>query len=299
MASQADYRERIAAGYISEPRRANGRRKYLLSGLMTEKTTGRELKAIKSGRNGRTYYGMKGEAETLPSGSFLRRRLPAPPLHRAVLEEIESLLCSLPDLESMITEAILQQDRNRRGNVDQQDRLIAEREQLRNRYRSQVDMLGGIDDGLVRESINKTAGQIQSIDDRLASMNSGPALTEREICEVTKGVIEDMQGLLERFAEEGEPALRSVAEAVVGSAVADLENSEVDIELVVPAAFIERRIRGLAERRRSEAFRQAPKWEPIPIDAVTIELPERCSKDCWEPFKPSGCDDCRRQRNAA
>ncbi|MEO1583764.1 MAG: recombinase family protein [Planctomycetota bacterium] len=299
MASQAEYRERISAGYIKDPKRANGRRKYLLSGLMTEKTTGRKLKAIKSGDSSRTYYGMKGGSEQFPSGSFLRRRLPAPPLHRAVLEEIESLLCSLPDLESMITEAILQQDRHRRGDADQQGQLIAEREQLRNRYRSQVDMLGGIDDGLVRESINKTAGQIQLIDDRLASMNSGPALTEREVCEVTKGVIEDMQSLLERFAEEGEPALRSVAEAVVGSAVADLEESEVDIELVVPAAFIERRVRGLAERRRPEAFRQAPKWEPILLDAVTIELPERCSKACWEPFKPSGCDDCRRQRKAA
>ncbi|MEO0610420.1 MAG: hypothetical protein AAFZ67_08290 [Planctomycetota bacterium] len=225
--------------------------------------------------------------------------MPAPPLHRAILEEIESLLCSLPDLESMVAEAILQQDRDRRGDVDQHDQLLAEREKLRNRYRSQVDMLGGIDDGLVRESINKTAGQIQAIDDRLASMNAGPALTEQEICEVTKGVIEDMQGLLERFAEDGEPAFRSVAEAIVGSAVADLEKSEVDVEFVVPAAFIDRRVRGLAERRRPEAFRQAPKWEPILLDAVTIELPERCSKDCWKPFKPSGCDDCRRQRNAA
>lgn len=299
MASQAEYRERIASGYIKDPKRANGRRKYLLSGLMTERTTGRGLKAIKSGDSNRTYYGINSGPEVLPSGSFLRRRLPAQPLHRAVLEEIESLLCSLPDLESLIAAAILQQDRDRRGDVGQHDKLLAERDQLRNRYRSQVDMLGGIDDELVRESINKTAGQIQSIDDRLASMNSGPELTEQEVCIITRGVIEDMQGLLERFADEGEPALRSVAEAVVGSAVADLEKSEVDVQFVVPAEFIERRVRGLAERRRSESFRQAPKWEPIPIDAVTIELPERCSKDCWEPFKPSGCDDCRRQRKAA
>ena len=130
-------------------------------------------------------------------------------------------------------------------------------------------------------------------------MNSGPEMTEQEICEVTKGVIEDMQAMLQRFAYEGEPALRSVAEAMIGSAVADMETSEVDFELIVPATFIERRVRGLAERRRPEAFRQAPKWKPIPLDAVTVELPERCSKDCWEPFKPRGCDDCRSQRRAA
>jgi hypothetical protein len=195
----------------------------------------------------------------LPSGSFLRRRLPAQPLDRAVLEEIESLLCSLPDFKNMIGEAIMQQDRDRRGDVNQHDQLLVDRDRLRNRYRSQVDMLGGIDDQVVRESINKTASQIQAIDDRLASMDSGPELTEREFCEVTKGVSEDMQAVLERFADEGEPALRSVAEAMVGSAVADLEQSEVDFEFVVPAAFIERQVRGLAERRRPATFRQAPK----------------------------------------
>lgn len=299
MASQAKYRGRIAAGYIKDPRRANGRLKFLLSGLLTEKTTGRRLKAIRGGSGKRTYYGMKGSAESLPSGSYLRRRLPAQPLHRAVLEEIESLLCSLDDFEGMIAEAILQQDRDRRGDVDQHDQLLVERDRLRNRYRSQVDMLGGIDDGLVRESISKTAAMIQSIDDRLAAMNSGPALTEREIREVTKGVIEDMQSMLERFAAEGEPALRSVAEAMIGSAVADLENSEVAFEFVVPASYIEQRVRGLAERRRPEAFRQAPKWRPTLLDIVTVAIQRPCSGDCWEPFELNGCADCRRQRKAA
>ena len=299
MASQAEYRERIAHGRTQDPKRANGRLKYLLSGLMTEKTTGRSLKAIKSGDSNRTYYGMTGGAESLPSGSFLRRRLPAQPLHRAVLEEMELLLCSLTDFESMIAEAIRQQDRDRRGNADEQERLLADRERLRTRYRSQVDMLGGIDDDLVRESISKTTEQIQAIDDRLVSMDSGPALTDKEIRDITEGVIDDMQAMLERFAEEGESALRCVAEAMIGSAVADLEQSEVEIEFVVPAAFIERRVKGLAERRRPTASRQAHMWQPIVLESISVELPERCSKDCWRPFAPRGCKGCRRQRRAA
>ena len=299
MASQAEYRERIAHGRIQDPKRANGRLKYLLSGLMTEKTTGRSLKAIKSGDSDRTYYGMKGEAGTLPSGSFLRRRLPAPPLHRVVLEEIELLLCSLADLEGTIGDAIKQQDRDRRGDADEQERLLADRERLRTRYRSQIDMLGGLDDDLVRESISKTTSQIQAIDDRLASMDSGPMLTETEINHITKGVINDMQAMLERFAEEGDSSLRCVAESMIGSAVADLEESEVEIEFVVPAAFIEQRVRGLAERRRPTACRQAHKWQPIILETIAVELPERCSKDCWRPFKPRGCKGCRRQRRVA
>lgn len=299
MASQAEYRERIAAGHIQDPKRANGRLKYLLSGLMTEKTTGRSLKAIKSGDSNRTYYGMKGGAESLLSGSFLRRRLPAPPLHRVVLEEIEMLLCTLEDLEGTIGDAIKQQDRERRGDADEQERLLADRERLRTRYRSQIDMLGGLDDDLVRESISKTTTQIQAIDDRLASMDSGPALTEREIQDIAEGVIDDMQAMLECFAEEGESSLRCVAESIIGSAVADLEESEVEIEFVVPAAFIGQRVKGLAERRRPTASRQAHKWQPIILESISVELPERCSKDCWRPFKPRGCERCRRQWQAA
>jgi hypothetical protein len=297
--AQSKYRERISAGYISVPRKSNGRLKYMLSGLMTEKTTGRELKAIKSGDSNRTYYGMKGGPESLRLDSFLRKRLPAQPLHRIVLEEIESLLCSLPEFESMISDEIKQQDRERRGNIDQQQQLLVERDRLRNRYRSQVDMLGGIDDELVRGSISKTTGQIQAIDDRLASMDSGPELTDEQIRKVTNGVIEDMQALLERLAEKGESALRCVAESLIGSAIADLERNEVEFEFVVPAAFIERRIKGLADRRRPAAFPQAPKWKPILLDALTAELPERCGKACWKPFIPKGCDHCKRKSRAA
>jgi hypothetical protein len=299
MASQAEYRDRIAAGYIRDPKPANGRLTYMLSGLLSEKTTGRSLKAIRSGDSNRTYYGIKGGSESWPGNSFLRRRLPALPLHRTVLEEIEWLLCSLPDFESMIADAIEQQDREHRGDADEQERILADRERLRARYRSQIDMLGGIDDGLVRESICKTTAQIQSIDDRLAAIGSGPVLTEGEIRNITKGVIEDMQALLERFGHEGESALRCVAEAMIGSAVADLHQSEVEFEFVVPASFIARRVMGLPDCRRPASFRQTPKWKSIPLGAVTVELPRRCGKRCWEPFRPQGCVDCRRQRPAA
>lgn len=108
-----------------------------------------------------------------------------------------------------------------------------------------------------------------------------------------------MRALLDRLAEGGDQALRRVVEAVIGSAVADLEAGEVEFELVVPAALIQQRVRGLGHCRRPATIRQDHKWEPVRLDAVTVELPSRCSKGCWQPFEPNGCEKCRRQRRAA
>lgn len=299
MAAHAEYRSRIASGRIQDPKRANGRLRYLLSGLMTERTTGKPLKAKPSGDSSRTYYCLSGGTSTLPSGSPLRRRLAAPPLEKAILEEIESLLCSLPDLQQMIRDGIAEQDRRRQGDSEETTGLLKEREKLNRRYQSQLDLLGGSDDGAIRDAIQRTRQRIAAIDDRLASIDSGPSLTAEEVGSVAAGVIEDMRRLLERLAEGGDQALRSVVEAVIGSAVADLEAGEVEFKLVAPAEFIQQRVKGLGRCRRPATMRQDHKWEPVRLDGVTVELPSRCGKGCWQPFQPQGCEECRRQRRAA
>ena len=299
MAEQSAYRDRIAAGYIKDPKKANGRRCHLLSGLMTEMTTGRELKGIRSGSRNELYYGMSGRIETIPSGSPLRRRLPAAPLHRILLEEIESILCSFDDFEGLIRSEIHDQDQARRGSPDEARQLECEREKLKRRRQSQLDLLGELDDNSVRESIVKASSRINAIDARLAAIDAGPRLSPVEIEQVARGVMDDLRGMLKRLAEDGDTALRTVVEAMVGKAVADLEAGEVDFEFAVPGELIEQRIRGLPSSRRSTTCRQAHKWTAIHLSSLTVELPERCSGDCWEPFEPRGCDNCRREKDAA
>lgn len=105
--------------------------------------------------------------------------------------------------------------------------------------------------------------------------------------------------MLQAFADEGETSLRKLAETLISSAVARLDANEVDFEFAIPAELIEQRNVRLAARNGPAPCRQAYKWRPIPLDAVTVDIPKRCSGDCWEPFEPSGCDDCRRQPKAA
>lgn len=296
---QAEYRDRMASGWIQNPKRSNGRRSYLLSRILTEKTTCKSMKAIKSGDSSRTYYGISGGVEVLPKNSSLRHRLPAPPLHRAVLDEIEALICAADSLRRTITQAIREQERERRDGAGEQAQLLAERDQLGKRYASQLSMLGGPDDQAVREAIAKTSKAIAMIDDRLAAINGGPALADEDIQIITNGIISDLRAMLEELAEDGDPALRKLAETLIGSAVADLGAGEVAFEFAIPSFMIEHRVMGLPHTSELASRQQAHKWNPILLKKTRVLLPPRCQGDCWNAFKPKGCDDCSRKGKAA
>ena len=130
-------------------------------------------------------------------------------------------------------------------------------------------------------------------------MNAGPAMTTEEVEAVADGIIRDLSGMLERYAAEGEPALRELARTMIASAVADLEKDEVAFEFSIPADLIQRRVLSLPDRCGPATCRQAYKWRPIALDAVTVDIATPCRGECWEPYVPKGCGNCDRQRNAA
>ncbi|GAB4545273.1 MAG: recombinase family protein [Phycisphaerales bacterium] len=298
-AEQKDYRDRIKTGKIQEPKSDNGRRHHLLSGIMTEQTSGKPMIAKASGKPSRVYYWLSDARDSAPANSPLRRWLPSAPLHRTALEEIESLICSLPDLRDRIIAEIAEQDQERLGGAGESKALLVELEKLRKRYRSQLSRLGGPDDAAVNEAIDETSSRIRVIEDRLASMNAGPALTDAEVTKVADGIIRDLSEMLTELANKGEPALRELAATLISSAVADLENEEVAFEFAIPADLIDRRVLSLPELCGPATCRQAYKWRPIVLDVVTIEIATPCRGDCWEPYVPKGCDDCRRRQQAA
>lgn len=297
MKAQAEHREKIKTGKIQDPDRKNGRLTHLLSDILVEPTTGESLMAKRSGD--RIYYWLNQSNELYPKGSPLRNWLPSGPLHRVVLEEMEALICSLPDLRERIVQEISDQDRERRGGSGEADQLLAQLDKLKARLKSQVRRLGGDDDDIVNDAIDETTKQIRLTEDKLAGINSGPALTGEEVAAIADGIIADLSAMLRDLASEGDPALRKLAETLISSATARLDANEVDFEFAIPADLIQRRNVRLAARNGSASCRQAYKWRPIPLDAVTVELPGRCSGECWEPYIPKGCDNCRRQPKAA
>lgn len=297
MAAQAEHRERLKTGKIQNPERKNGRRTRLLSNILIEPTTNQALVAKRSGD--KIYYWLNRSNDAYPKGSPLRTWLPSGPLHRIVLEEIETLICSLPDLRQRIIEEIRAQDRERRGGSGEADQLLSKLDKLKARLKSQVRRLGGNDDAIVNDAIDETTKQIRLTEDRLAGINSGPALTGDEVSAIADGIITDLSTMLKDLASGSDPVLRKLAETLIGSATARLDAMEVDFEFAIPAELIQRRNVRLAARHGPAPCRQAYKWRPIPLHAVTVELPKLCRGECWDPFVPKGCDNCRRKRRAA
>ena len=93
--------------------------------------------------------------------------------------------------------------------------------------------------------------------------------------------------------------MRELARTMIASAVADPEADEVAFEFAIPADLIQRRVLSLPDRCGPATCRQAYKWRPIVLDAVTVEVATPCRGECWEPYIPKACDDCRRQQKAA
>tara|TARA_R110002072_G_scaffold158989_4_gene310069 strand:- start:8283 stop:10223 length:1941 start_codon:yes stop_codon:yes gene_type:complete len=293
-------RGRIKDGYIQKPNKKNGRRVYLLSGILTEKTTGKEMKAVNSGANKRIYYKVKGIAPT-SKDSLLRRRIPSALVEKAVLDEIESLLCSLSNLKSLIVEEIKKQEDASRSEHGELERLESEQQKLKKKYALQMNQLGGSMDDLVQESLDQTQRQLQSIDDRINQIAIGHRLTESEINEIADGVIEDLRPLLDELSGTGDVGLRKIVEAFVGSAVVDLVEGKVDFEFIIPNEVLMQRYRsrGPASSPGPASGCQALYRKPITLSTRAVLIPDKCRGRCWDPFVAQGCQKCHRKPRAA
>jgi recombinase len=291
-------RGRIKDGRIQNPDRKNGRLMYLLSGILTEKTTGREMKAVKSGWQKRIFYKVKGTTPTSIE-SPLRRRIPSALVEKTVLDEIESLLCNLSNLKSLIVAEIQRQEDATRSEHGELERLECDQQKLKKKYALQLSQLGGSMDDLVQESLDQTKRQLQVIDDRLSQIVVGYRMTESEINELADGVIDDLRPLLDELSGTGDVGLRKIVETFVGSAVVDLVEGKVEFEFVLPNEVLIQRYRSLASSRRPQTVWRTPKFKPITLSTRAVLIPDQCRGKCWDPFVAQGCRNCHRKPRAA
>ena len=297
---QSEYWERYEDGHIKSPERGQ-KPQHALSGIMVEATTGQPMSATQSGtkKNPKTYYFLPGKHQHVSKKSPLRRRLQSAPLYRAMIEEIEMLICDDDELRDILRSEIRKQEAERRAGDGEAESLRARHAKLGRKLESQVDLLGEDDDDVIRQKIEQAKAQRRAIVERLAEIDDGPRLTVDETDDLVEQLIEDLQSELAAFAAAGDPAFRKLTETLVASAVADLEAGTVALEFAVPASMVQRRFMGMDQPCEPKWQTHTHKWNPLPLAAVTVALPQRCGKDCWKPYKPKGCDDCRSQPKAA
>ncbi|MBL4698819.1 MAG: recombinase family protein [Phycisphaerales bacterium] len=275
-------------------------KQFPLAGILKERSTGSEMRGSSSANRKYAYYRIsRSHRYNLSAKQHLKRALPAKPIHRAVLEEIEQLICNAPDLRPMLLDDIRSQDRQRGGTQDEVKQLKKELQALDRKAGSLLDQLEGEFAEQAKSKLQKAENRKREITSRLDEIDQGPRMNEPEIEQMADGIIADMADLLDSLASTQSSDIRHVFEMLIDEAVCDLEKREVSFSLAIPASMLSRRDFCPLERTGPKSFYRTKKWASILLETVTIELPGACHAECQRPFKPKGCDRCRRKRKAA
>ncbi len=305
---QEKYLDSVAEGHVRsstprdvEPIDDSRRCSSLLGGILMEKETGKPMRGDSvKGTKYRYYRLANGCSHPSTDTKHLWQRLPMGPIDRAVLEEIEAIICGVEDLRPAIIAEIQRQDEARRGTRAEVDRLNKELAAIERQVDALIDQLGGDFGEKAEAKLNSAAARKKEIGARLAEIDAGPQLSDDQVEQMTDEIIANLSSLIDELAGNKDASLRLMAETFVSKAVAEMKTREVDIEIAIPARMFRAADKvGLTPSRGPQSLRQTNKWAAMPLASVTVDLSRRCDKDCHESFEPSGCDDCRRQRKAA
>ncbi len=172
----------------------------------------------------------------------LKRALPAKPIHRSVLEEIEELICNTADLRSMLIDEIRIQDSQRGGSKDEVEQLKKELQALDRKAGSLLDQLEGEFAEQAKSKLQKAENRKREITSRLEDIDQGPRMSESDIEQMADGIIADMTGLLDSLASTQSSDIRQVFEMLIDEAVCDQEKREVCFSLAISASMMSQRV---------------------------------------------------------
>lgn len=270
----------------------NGLTSGLLSGILKEANTDEHMKLTTQARGKYLYYRIRSKA-VYPSRRALRD-IPARPLDRAVLTEIERLLCTVTDLKDQIATELRRQQRERQEGRFEIESIDERLTRARRRHTSLLRHLGGPDDAAVEEAIEEAKTEISVLTERLQSLG-GRELSDEEIHDLTGNVFEQLSSLIDSLYENRDASLRRIAELLVDEAVVDAATRQARFRFAVPASLIADSELGLEGGLELKSTFRTNKWQPIRLSQISLTLPERCNSHCHRRFKPKGCGHCRRK----
>ena len=301
------YLDRFELGHVpkskpAEPKLGASERsmQFPLAGILKERTTGSEMRGSSSASKKYAYYRISRSHRFHSSANqHLKRALPAKPIHRAILEEIEELICNAADLRTMLIDEIRNQDQQRGGSQDEVEQLKKELQALDLKAGSLLDQLEGEFAEQAKSKLLKAEKRKREISSRLEEIDQGPRMSELDIEQMADGIIANMSCLLDSLASTQSSDIRQVFELLIDEAVCDLEKREVSFSFAIPSSMLSQSDLCPPVGSGPKSSCRTNKWVSIPLHAVTIELPGACHAECQRPFKPKGCDNCRRNRKAA
>lgn len=298
-----DYLDRAASGRVPEKNRvnANGRGNWPLSKILIDERIGEPMVGTDSGRTRHRYYTVSS-LDKLPMTAppVKRGMIPAEPLERFVLEQVEQIVCSLPTLRDVIAAELVQQQAEReklKGDLPElkkQLQRVGKAIEVQNRMLSRVD-----DTARIEAELEHLSDQARILAHQISLLGGNEDLNEEEITTLVSIVVERLETLAVDALDGNRTALRSLCEVLIDQAMANPETREVRFRFALPGWAFDDANGRTVPKLEPKLGGHPSKWTSVTLGEATDCVPKRCNRKCRRGFIRRGCDSCRRGHEAA
>jgi len=232
------YLDSIADGKSPHPQRDRHlQSQYLLKRILRSKQGHHPMTGRQSGKKGHTHrYYAVSRAQSVPkSNDLLRRRIPAQPLEKAVMEILRATLLNKPDLMAGLKQMLANQQKQQpeRQNVEEY------RKELK-RCRNQLALLAddvdveNEDDALSRK-VSEIKRKISALEQRVKYAQTDPQRPRSESKVSIEKLANDLQEFGQKLDPMDVPGIAKLLELLVERMEVDLETGEVEIVFALPS----------------------------------------------------------------
>jgi hypothetical protein len=232
------YLDSIAGGKSPHPQRDRHlQSQYLLKRILRSKQGHHAMTGVQSGKKDHTYrYYAVSRAQAVPkSNDLLRRRIPAEPLEKAVIDILRATLLNKPDLMAGLKQ-ILASQQKQQPEVQNVEEYRKELKRCRNQLAMLADDVNveNEDDALSRK-VAEIKRKISDLQQRVTYAQNDPQRPRRE----SKVSVEKLANDLEEFGKNLDPrdtpGIAKLLELLVERMEVDLETRDVDIVFALPS----------------------------------------------------------------
>jgi hypothetical protein len=232
------YLESIADAQSPRPQRDRHQQSpYILKSILHSKQGNYPMTGILSGKKGYDYryYAVSRAMDVPKSHDVLRRRIPAEPLEKVVMEILRTTLLNKPDLLEKLKKILDgEQKQQHEGHSVEEDRKELKR------YRTQLPLLvEGINvesqDDVLSRTVAKLKRKIKDLEQRVNHVQiDSPRPGNNPNVSIEK-LADELQQFGQKLDSQDIPGIRRLLELLVQKMEVDLETREVEIVLAFPS----------------------------------------------------------------
>ncbi len=233
------YLESIAGAQSPRPQRDRHQQSpYILKSILHSKQGNYPMTGILSGKKGHDYryYAVSRAMDVPKSQDILRRRIPAEPLEKVVMEILRTTLLNKPDLLEKLKQILggEQKQQHEGPSVEEDGKELK-------RCRTQLTLLvDGINvesqDDVLSRKVAEIKQKIQVLERRMVNPVQTDAPRPRKDPNVSiEKLADELQQFGQKLDSQDVPSIRKLLELLVQKMEVDLETREVEIILALPS----------------------------------------------------------------